>query len=352
MSAWALLEDGHEVVLFEQAGPMEATSSASTKLLHGGLRYLEHGDFGLVREGLRARSWWLKHAPQHTRSIEIAIPIYRRSRRSRLTLKAGLMLYEILAGRQRLGHHYWLDGVQLSKRVPALRTDGLRGAYLFRDGQMDDHALGKWALGKIVGMGAQLMSGLRVERVDSDGIVITAQGEQKFDGVVNAAGPWASALLERSNIRPRHRLDLIRGSHLLVACRHQCGFLVESPDDARPCFVLPYGEHTLIGTTEVRQTLEQPVECSEEESAYLLRVYDALFDPGSESLEVISSFAGVRPLVASAVGDAGAITRESVIECQGRVLTIFGGKWTTSRELGLKVAGTIRAWDTRRAPAP
>ena len=347
MSGWALLEQGHEVVLFERGDPMDATSSASTKLLHGGLRYLEHGDFALVREGLRARAWWLDRAPQHARPIEIAVPVYRNSARWRVTLKTGLVLYELLAGRYRLGRHYWMNDVELTQRVPQIKTRDLRGAYLFQDGQMNDSALGNWALSQIVAMGAKLVSPVSVERIDTDGLVVTSQGTEKFDGVINACGPWAAALLQRSEISSHHSLDLIRGSHLLVAGQHDCGFLVESPDDGRPCFILPYQGHTLIGTTEVRQGLDEPVECSDEEFAYLSRVYEAFFDDKLEPGSIVSTFAGVRPLVASAGREVSAITRESVIECQGRVLTIFGGKWTTSRELGLQVATTVRSWRKR-----
>jgi glycerol-3-phosphate dehydrogenase len=350
MSAWALLEDGHQVVLFEQGEAVGATSSASTKLLHGGLRYLEHGDLGLVREGLRARSWWLEQCPEYTGNIEIAVPLYSNSRRWRATLKAGLLLYEILAGRYRLGHHYWIDRASLMHREPQLRSEGLRGAYLFRDGQMNDHALGKWALGRIVAKGAKLRSRLRVELIGTDGLIVTSQGQEKFDGVINACGPWAEQLLKRSGIESQHHLDLVRGSHLLVARHLDCGFLLESPDDGRPCFVVPYEGRTLIGTTEVRQEVEEPVECSAAEFGYLLRLYNACFSRRLEPSDVVAKFAGVRPLIASAQRPANAITRESVIETRGRVLTIFGGKWTTSRELGLRVAKVVSSWHGPAAP--
>ena len=211
---------------------------------------------------------------------------------------------------------------------------------------MNDLALGNWALSQIVARGAEVVSSSFVERIDTDGVIVTSQGEQKFDGVINACGPWAAELLERSKITSRYDLDLIRGSHLLVARRHESGFLVESPDDGRPCFILPYGEHTLIGTTEVRQTAQEPVVCSDLEFTYLSRVYDAFFHGKLDPTSVVSTFAGVRPLVASTQRDVNAITRESIIECRGRALTIFGGKWTTSRELGLRVARNIRSWDS------
>lgn len=344
MSAWALLERGHEVVLFERDDPMGATSRASTKLLHGGLRYLEHGDFALVREGLRARAWWLKNAPRHTRTIEIAIPLYRGSRRWRLTLKSGLLLYQWLAGRQGLGGHRWISAAALARQVPQLRTHGLRGAYVFRDGQMDDYALGCWALQRVVEMGAQLRAHTRVEGIDPDGVVTATTGRERFDAVVNACGPWAVSLLENSGMGSAQRLDLVRGSHLLASPCHRLGFLVESPDDGRPCFVLPYAGHTLIGTTEVRQGLDEPVKCSGAERAYLTRLYDAYFDPCLEPDGILSDFAGIRPLVASQEKSANALTRESMIVRQGRTLTIYGGKWTTSRELGLQVADAVHGW--------
>jgi glycerol-3-phosphate dehydrogenase len=342
MSAWALLEKGHEVVLFERDDPIGATSQASTKLLHGGLRYLEHGDFALVREGLRARAWWLENAPCHTRTLEIAIPLYRGSRRWRLTLKSGLLLYQWLAGRHSLGGHRWMSAADLSRQVPQLRTRGLRGAYVFRDGQMDDQELGRWALQRIVQMGAQVRAQTPVERIDPDGEVTASTGRERFDAIVNACGPWAASLLENSGMDSPHRLDLVRGSHLLVSPCHRLGFLVESPDDGRPCFVLPYQGHTLIGTTEVRQRLDEPVKCSSAERAYLMRLYDAYFDPCLGPDCILSDFAGIRPLVASRDKSANALTRESAIVRQGRTLTIYGGKWTTSRELGLRVAEAVR----------
>ncbi len=345
MSAWALLDDGHEVVLYEQGEPMNATSRVSTKLLHGGLRYLEHGDIGLVREGLRARSWWLSRAPELTRSIEIAIPVYRKAGRGRWTLKAGLALYDLLAGRSRLCRHRWLDSGYLKERVKGLKTMGLLGAYVFCDGQMDDHALGMWALEQIRVMGVRLLSNMPVQSIERNGMLVTARGREEYDGIVNASGPWSAALLERSEIKSRHRLDLIRGSHLLVPRRHEFGFLLESPDDGRVCFVLPYGEHTLIGTTEVRQSVDEPIVCNADERNYLLRLYNAHFDPKINENVIASTFAGVRPLVASRKRDASAVTRESAIEVQGKVATIFGGKWTTSRETGLRLANLVRRWE-------
>lgn len=341
MCAWALLERGVEVTVFERDLPVSATSRASTKLLHGGLRYLEHWDFGLVREGLRARAWWLGQAPQHTRRVEIALPVYQTAKRNRWKLKAGLLLYEFLAGDARLGRHRWLSRQQMLDRNPCLKRERLLGGYLFEDGQMDDYALGNWALDRIVEQGAVLRNHCPILCVDTAGGVVTARGREQFDAVVNACGPWAGELLDRSSIAHQHRLDLVRGSHLLVAGRIDCGFLLESPDDGRPCFVLPYGDHTLVGTTEVRQSLDEPIVCSAGEQSYLTRLYNAWFEPGLDTEAIVTSFAGVRPLVAATGHNMNALTRESAIEVRGRLVSVFGGKWTTSRQLGEEVAAAV-----------
>jgi glycerol-3-phosphate dehydrogenase len=342
MSAWALAEAGHAAVLFERGEPMGQTSQASTKLLHGGLRYLEHGDFGLVREGLRERAWWLRAAPNLTRRIDIVVPVYRGSPRGRLSLKAGLLAYDLLAGSAGLGWHRWLRASEVLRRAPTLRREGLIGGYLFLDGQMDDHALGLWALEQVRAKGVELRVHAAVTQVDVAGGIVCGTGRQAFDFVVNAAGPWAAELLAASGIASQHGLDLVRGSHLLLDREIGSGFLLQSPDDGRVCFVLPYQGRTLVGTTEVRQSLDQPIVCSAAERDYLLRMFNAAFSPGIGPADVAESFAGLRPLVAGGAR-VSAVSREYALERKGRLLTVFGGKWTTARALGLRVAKTLTA---------
>ncbi len=338
MSAWALIAAKHQVTVFERGEPMDGTSSRSSKLLHGGLRYLEYGHFGLVREGLRERAWWLKAAPHLAHPVEIVIPVYPGSPRSRLALKLGLIAYDLFAGGDRLGWHEWLTVAELRGRAPELRAEGLIGGFRYFDGQMDDRALGLWALNEATEKGAALRTHARVERIDRSGEIFVEGRPERFDFVVNVAGPWAQRLLEDSAIRSAHKLDLARGSHLVVDRRIAFGYLLQSPDDGRVCFALPYQGLTLVGTTEVRQTLDEPIECSEHERDYLLRVFNAFFHPALSAAEVLSTFSGVRPLVASRGSGVSATSREYALERTGRVLTVFGGKWTTARALGRMVA--------------
>jgi glycerol-3-phosphate dehydrogenase len=176
-----------------------------------------------------------------------------------------------------------------------------------------------------------------VDAVDVAGGVMVGGERVAYDLVVNVAGPWAVALLERSGIPARHRLDLVRGSHVVLAAPCVQPYLLEVPGERRVFFVLPWKGRTLVGTTEVRQRLDEPIVCSAQEEAYLLRAYQHYF-PGAVP-EVVDRFAGVRPLLYSAANPTRA-TREYAIERAGAVVTVLGGKWTTAMALARTVGGT------------
>ncbi len=342
MSAWALAKRGHSVDLFERGELMGATSSASTKLIHGGLRYLEAGEFRLVREALRERLFWLNSAPDLVHRIEIVLPIYRWSRRPRWLIRTGLFLYDYLAGKANLGRHRWLSSQGMQRLLPELNADDLLGGFAFFDAQMDDRALGLWAAEMARRSGVSISTFAKVEAVSTAGEITRNGSSFGYEVVINAAGPWTEALLVASGISSNHHLDLVRGSHLLLNRPATHGLLVESPEEERFCFILPYKGKTLLGTTEVRQSLSEPIECSPEEQAYLLSIYNRYIRSKVGTDEISSTFAGVRPLIRSNANQSRA-TREYAIETHGRLLTIFGGKWTTAHALGEKVAAAAES---------
>lgn len=340
MCATALRARGHDAVVFERGKLMSQTSSASTKLLHGGLRYLEHGSFGLVREALAERAWWLRNAPELCHPIRMLLPVWHGQGRSRLVLRAGLWLYDRLAGNARIEPHRWLDRDAALAAAPGLRAEGLRGAFAFWDGQMDDRALGLWAADRARAMGVRFREHAEVERIGEDGSLTASGASERFDRIANVSGPWAHDLLRRSGIRSRNRLDLVRGSHVVVARPCASAVLAQVEGDSRIAFILPWKGATLVGTTEVRQSLEAPIECSPEERDYLVRFHDRVMRRPIQPGEVVSSFAGLRPLVRSS-DDPGRATREYELERAGAVMTVFGGKWTTARSLGERVAAEL-----------
>lgn len=339
--AWILAERGHHVVLYERDRLMGQTSSASSKLLHGGLRYLEHGELRLVREALRERAWWLAHAPHLAHPLRLLLPVYRQGLRPRWQLKLGMLGYDLLGGFQGLGRHRWYGLAELQNLAPQLNTQGLIGAYGYWDGQMDDHHLGLWAAEQARKAGARLLEHHPVLQVTLDGQILQTQGAEQYDAVINVAGPWAEELLQQSQILSPYHLDLVRGSHILLTGKPPpVGFCLETGEDKRIFFVLPYQGHILVGTTEVRQTVDQTPVCTQAEVEYLLRAYNRHFQDNRTGSAIIGSYAGMRPLLRS-TQDPSSLSREYVIWRDQRLLCVYGGKWTTARALARKVANLL-----------
>lgn len=337
MSAWALARRGHQVDLYERNELMGATSSASTKLIHGGIRYLESGQFRLVRESLRERLFWISAAPDLVHKLELILPVYKSSRRSRWLMRCGLVLYDLLAGQANLGGHRWMSSSEAARECPGLNLEGLVGAFVFFDAQMDDHALGLWAAAQSARAGVAVKTQTPVNSFTREGDVDTNGNQVRYEIVANVAGPWAEALLRQSGIASRHSLDLVRGSHLVLPAPAQHAFLVEVPGEERFCFILPYQGRTLVGTTEVWQKLNEPIECSPPERSYLLNIHNHYIHPSVSEQDIVRTFSGLRPLIRSD-RNLSRSSREYVIESNGRVVSVFGGKWTTSHALGEKLA--------------
>lgn len=337
--AWQLAKQGHWVQLYERDTLMNATSRASSKLLHGGLRYLENREFRLVREALRERDAWIKRAPHLAKPLRLVMPIYQQSRRPGWMIALGLFLYDHLAGKSQLPKARRLSAQEIVRRDPRLKSVGLQGGYEFSDGQMDDQALGLWVAEQARQAGVNISEHTEVTALTQDGQVTTANGAMHaHDRLINVAGPWAEHLLQASALDSPYQLDLVRGSHLILEAPCKQAYLLEAPNDRRIFFVLPWQGNTLVGTTEVRQTLNKPIACSPEEQSYLLNAWLQYFSDIQPN--VINSFAGLRPLLRSAQ-DPSKATRGYAIHRTGKLVTVLGGKWTTALALADKVSLAI-----------
>ena len=339
--AWELARRAYEVTLFERGRCGAQTSSATTKLIHGGLRYLEGLHVALVRESLRERAWLVEHLPQLVKPLEILLPLYADTPRSRATIGLGLTMYDLLAGRHNLGRHRWLAPDALAQRAPLVRA-GLRGGYSFWDAQVDDAALVRTVIASAIADGATVREETPVVALAREGRqwrVTTPTDSTTFDIVVNAAGPWMNALLEANGIASRYRLSLVRGSHLVLRHRvSDVGMLLQSLSDRRIFFVLPWKGATLVGTTEVlqRESLDH-VTASEEEIDYLIARFNHYVAAPIGHDDIASTFAGVRPLVGRAANPS-AIGREYRLERHDNLINVFGGKMTTFLALARSVA--------------
>jgi glycerol-3-phosphate dehydrogenase len=351
--AWELVRRGYGVVLFDRGRFGAQTSSATTKMIHGGLRYLEGLHVGLVREALRERGWLLTHLPELVKKLRILLPIYGDSPRSRATIAAGLTLYDLLAGPHNMGRHRRLSADELLAEAPLAR-EGLRGGFAYWDAQVDDAALVRTVIASAIRDGVEPREETSVDALARDGAGWRVNGEP-FDFVVNAAGPWMNELLAMNRIRAPYVLSLVRGSHLVLRRRiAEPGLLLQSLSDRRVFFVLPWKETTLVGTTEVlqREPLDD-VHASDEEIDYLLARFNRYFPVPLARADVASTFAGVRPLVGRA-SNPSAIGREYRIVRAGNVIHVFGGKMTTFLALARKVAMRVDnyAGRPRRARKP
>jgi len=338
---WELARKDYDVVLFEKGICGAQTSSATTKMIHGGVRYLEGLHLGLVHEALRDRAWLLRNLPQLVHPMEIVLPVYSDSPRSRLEIRIGLTLYDLLAGRQNIARHHSLSKEEILARAP-LTPHQLRGGFSYWDAQVDDNALVRTVIGSAARDGATIREQTEVTGLQRDGeewIVTTPHDSSRFDMIINAAGPWMNELLQRNGIRARYRLSLVRGSHLILKQRvSDYGLLLQSAADRRVFFVLPWKETTLVGTTEVVQH-EPPdrVHASAEEIDYLLGRFNRYFREKLTLDGIESTFAGVRPLVGRAANPS-AIGREYRVIRRENLINVFGGKMTTFMSLARRVS--------------
>jgi glycerol-3-phosphate dehydrogenase len=338
---WELARKSYDVTLFEKGKFGAQTSSATTKLIHGGLRYLERLHLGLVRESLRERGWLIERAPDLVKPIEILLPVYNDSPRSRLEIRIGLVLYDLLAGRRNIARHKVLTADALVELAP-LERRGLRGGFSYWDAQVDDGQLARTVVESARVEGATVREFTEVVAIEEEGNgwrVRTSAGDvQHFDVVINAAGPWMNKLLEANDIHARYRLSLVRGTHVVLRDRvSSVGVLLQSVEDRRVFFVLPWKGTTLVGTTEVLQSDPDQTAPTAEEVDYLISRFNHYFRTKISHSDVATAFAGARPLVGRA-SNPSAIGREYRVIRRGNLINVFGGKMTTFMALARSVS--------------
>ena len=345
--AWSLAKSGHSIDLYEAKEVMCQTSSNSSKLLHGGIRYLEHGHFSLVRQALFDRAWWLKAAPSLTRPIEIAMPVYKSRKRGLLTLYVGALIYSLLGGKLSLGKPRLFTAKESSIAFGELNTRELSGVVTFYDGQMNEELLGGWVVRQACEAGVEIHEYTPIQRFDTSGrVVIGANSAKNYDLVINAAGPWAAHMNEQNEVKTNFTLTLVRGSHLLVDYQLKHSYLFQDPKSKRVVYVLDYFGDTLIGTTEVLQETHDSPSCSVEEREFLIGIFNQHFKHQITHRDIIREYSGLRPILRrnekSSRAEYSKASRESEVEVTGRLVTVYGGKWTSAPSLAAKVEKKIR----------
>lgn len=356
-AAQAASAAGYKTLLVEMQDWADGTSSRSSKLIHGGLRYLEGLQFKLVKESLQERAILLSIAPELVKPLQFYIPVYRHTRRRPWQLQLGLWLYSLLAGTQSPGGYEKLSpgdftASPLLDTVGLLDTGGLQSVFSYWDAQTDDRQLTQAVVASAQELGADAFSRTKLTRASQ-----TEQGYQlnlNQQGIdyschcqylINTSGPWVNEVIRSITPQPEMlELDLVKGSHLVIeqAISPQA-FYLEAPADQRAVFVLPWKGHSLIGTTEKLYTGDiNHVTPDDDEVEYLLATLKRYFPTLTPT--VIDQFAGLRVLP-KGNSSVFARPRESYLHStsqQPRLLHLLGGKLTGYRHTAERMVDQVQ----------
>ena len=360
---------GLRVALVEKHDYASGTSSRSSRLVHGGVRYLEHGQLGLVFESSRERRTLQRIAPHLVRPLAFTWPVYRGARVPRWKLSAGLMLYDVLS-LFRNQRHVRLDAREVNVTEPALRTEALVGGARYWDAATDDVRLtlatvlsaqraGAVALNHAVVVGLQRHEG-RVTGATVTSALDGATTTVAATVVVNATGPWSDEIERMAGPPAGAGVRGSKGVHVSVA-RSKIGnasaVTLTAPQDGRVMFVLPAGRYAIIGTTDTYDaTQPDEVHATRRDVAYLLEAANHYFpDARLTEHDVVSAWAGIRPLAAhGATGAPSSASREhSIVQSAPGMLRVTGGKLTTYRSMAAEIVDRVeRALGRRPSASP
>jgi glycerol-3-phosphate dehydrogenase len=340
---------GYSTLLLESHDFAQGTSSRSTKLIHGGVRYLEQGNIPLVREALRERGILLKNAPHLVHPRDFLVPAYRWHELPYYGI--GLKVYDLLAGRLRLGWSRWVSRAEVKRRIPTIHGAGLRGGIIYTDGQFDDARLAITLARTLADLGGTALNrapvtGLakRNGRINGVHARDDESGEEfavEARAVINATGIHVDAVRRFDDAGAPPLLTLSQGAHLVLERSFMPGrtaLLVPRTEDGRVLFAIPWHERVLVGTTDT--PTDEPV-CEPRplgaEVAYMTEYVERYLDRRPGRGDILSTFAGLRPLLR---GRDGAVTSKlsrehAVVISDSGLVTATGGKWTTYRRMAV-----------------
>ncbi|MCK4535732.1 MAG: FAD-dependent oxidoreductase [Desulfuromonadales bacterium] len=363
---------GLKVALIEKNDFSEGTSSRSTKLVHGGVRYLEMAvkkldrvQYNLVRDGLHERGILLKNAPHLSNRLSLVTPLYKWI--DIPYVFSGLKLYDILSGKQNIGHSRLLSRKEALRRFPTLKAEGLKAGVLYYDGQFHDARMALSLALTAEQHGAVITNHVAVTGLFKDAgkiagaeLTDSLSGETwqlKAKGVINATGPFVDQIRVMDNPATPKILSASTGIHIVLDKRFappDTGLMIPETEDGRVLFVLPWENHALVGTTDEPAEITEHPQPLEAEIDYLLRHVTRYFNLQVNKSDIKAVWSGLRPLVSDPKAtDTAQLARDHVIEdSEDGLLTIAGGKWTTYRKMALDTVDHAIKLFTLSAPKP
>ena len=364
---------GLKVLLLDKGDISSGTTQWATRLIHGGLRYLQYYEFALVRESLRDREELLRMAPHLVKPLGFLVPVYDYMSRGKLMVQAGMIAYDALSYDKSLERHHIYDREQTLERYPGLNPEGLKGAAFYYDAQVEyaeripvENAISAHENGAVV------LTYTKVDRiVVEDGRATGVEFENLLGGgrysahapvILNMAGPWVDEVLGGMNRAEERMIRGTKGSHLIVdpfPGAPQTALYVEAQEDGRPYFIVPWNGRYLIGTTDIRYEDDLDyVEASEEEIQYLIEETNRVIPEANLTRgDVLFTYSGVRPLPYQPEGAEGGVTRRHLLydhvekdpKIEGLISTI-GGKLSTYPTLAREMVDEVYKKLGRKAP--
>ena len=341
---------GLRVALFERSDFTKGTSSRSTKLIHGGVRYLQSGQVRLVREGLKERGLLLRNAPHLVKPIQFFVPTG--SFIERMYTGLGLKFYDLLSGRKRIGWSRPIAGRIAARKLPNLSRKKFAGGIVYSDGQFDDARLGLISALTCIEQGATALNYFRViDLINDNGKVTGVKVSDRLDGkeyvvngkaVINATGVFSDKVMKLSKSSLGHKVVASQGAHIVLDKKFlnsDLGVLVPKTSDGRVLFVIPWQGYTLAGTTDVmvKKAKLEPVPF-ESEIDFILETLSEYLEIKPTRNDILSAFAGLRPLIKQEGMSTKDMSREhTIFMSSDGLITITGGKWTAYRKMGQDV---------------
>ena len=363
---------GLKVALVEKNDFAEGTSSRSTKLVHGGVRYLEMAvkkldrvQYNLVKDGLRERGLLLKNARHLSNRLPLITPLYKWL--DVPYVFSGLKLYDLLSGKQNIGHSRLVSRRQALRRFPRLKAEGLKAGVLYYDGQFHDSRMALSLALTAELHGAKIANHVAVTALHKEGGKVT--GAQLTDsltgatwalrakGVINATGPFVDHIRMMDNPAAAKMLSASTGIHIVLDKEFappETGLMIPETEDGRVLFVLPWEGHALVGTTDEPAEITEHPKPLDAEIDYLLRHVARYFNLKVKKSDIKAVWSGLRPLVSDPkAADTAKLARDHVIEDSASgLLTIAGGKWTTYRKMALDTVDHALKQFQLAAPKP
>ncbi len=348
---------GYRTGLIEKDDFASGTSSKSSKLIHGGLRYLKNLEFGLVHEALSERKTLMRIAPHLVHPLECLLPIYESNVDPSWMIHLGLLMYDALSLSKSIGRHRMIAGSAADSVAPRLRKEGLKQIAQYYDCGADDFRLVMANIQSAAQVGGVMANYVRAEALWwEDGVVVGLVAKDTLTGtllnirshtVVNAAGPWSDQLRCSWLEGASPRIRTTKGVHLILnrdrlAVNHPIA--VPAVADGRPVFAIPWRRFVVLGTTDTEYSGDPDRVCTEREDVdYLLTTFNYYFPEAHLTMEdVVSTFAGLRPLVDEGEKSESQVTREyEIFEGPGAVFSIVGGKLTTYRTMALEMVNRL-----------